>query len=69
MKGISTLTGAEKIDSRKEIARVARVSVGNVHKVKYILAHVSVPIRRRRSSGQVCTLNQESEYETRLAIC
>jgi hypothetical protein len=38
-KGLSKLTEAERVDSRKEVARVARVSLGNVHKVKRIRAH------------------------------
>jgi hypothetical protein len=53
MKGLSTLTEAEKIDSRKEIARVARVSVGNVHKVKYILAHACVPIQEAARTDEI----------------
>jgi hypothetical protein len=39
LKGVSNLTVAERVNSRTEVARVAQVSVGNVHKVKYILAH------------------------------
>lgn len=39
LKALSILTEAQKVDSRKEIARLAHVSVGNVHKVKYILTH------------------------------
>jgi hypothetical protein len=38
-KGLSKLTEAERVNSRKEVARVAGVSLGNVHKVKNILAN------------------------------
>jgi hypothetical protein len=38
-KGLSKLTVAEQVDSRREVARVAGVSTGNVHKVKRILAN------------------------------
>lgn len=37
-KGLSKLTEAARIDSRREVARVAGVSPGNVRKVKHILA-------------------------------
>jgi hypothetical protein len=37
-KGSSKLTIAEKVNSRKEVARLAHASLGNVHKVKHILA-------------------------------
>ncbi len=37
-KGLSKLTEAERVNSRREVARVAGVSLGNVHKVKHILA-------------------------------
>ena len=45
LKGLSKLTEAEKVNSRTAIARIADVSVGNVHKVKYILAHAYSPVR------------------------
>ena len=38
-KVLSKLTAAEGVNSRREVARVADVSLGNVHKVKHILAH------------------------------
>jgi hypothetical protein len=38
-KGLSKMTTAQRIDTRREVARVARVSSGNVQKVKNILAH------------------------------
>jgi hypothetical protein len=53
-KGSSRLTIAERVDSRKEIAQVAGVSVGNVTKVKRILTHacsaVQQAARRREIS-------------------
>ena len=45
LKGLSKLTSAEKVNSRTEIARVAHVSVGNVHKVKYILMHACTQVQ------------------------
>jgi hypothetical protein len=53
LKGLSQLTIAEKVNSRTEIARVARVSVGNVHKVKYILAHASSPLKEAAKTGEI----------------
>ena len=38
-KGLSKLTTAQRINTRREVARVARVSSGNVRKVKSILTH------------------------------
>jgi hypothetical protein len=38
-KGLSKLAIAQRIDTRREVARLARVSSGNVPKVKNILAH------------------------------
>ena len=37
-KGLSKLTEAKRVNSRGEVARVAGVSLGNVHKMKHILA-------------------------------
>ena len=53
LKGLSKLTGAEKVDSRLEIARVAQVSVGNVHKVKYILTHACSPLKEAARASEV----------------
>jgi len=53
LKGLSMLTEAGKFNSRAEIARIAGVSVGNVHKVKNILAHACVPIRDAARTGEV----------------
>jgi hypothetical protein len=52
-KGLSKLTGAEKVNSRTEIARVAQVSVGNVHKVKYILEHACSPIKEAARTREI----------------
>jgi len=38
-KGSSILTIAQRVDTRREVARVAGVSSGNVRKVKHILIH------------------------------
>jgi hypothetical protein len=38
-KGSSILTIAQRVDTRREVARVAGVSSGNVRKVKHILTH------------------------------
>ncbi len=53
LKGLSKLTGAEKVNSRTEIARVAHVSVGNVHKVKYILDHACSPLKEAARTGEI----------------
>jgi hypothetical protein len=52
-KGLSKLSTAEKVNSRAEVARVAQVSVGNVHKVKYILAHACSQLKEAARSGEV----------------
>jgi hypothetical protein len=38
-KALSKLTEAQRVNSRREVARVAHVSLGNVPKVKHILAN------------------------------
>jgi len=53
LKALSTLTEAEKVDSRREVARLAHVSVGNVHKVKYILANSCSPLREAARTGEI----------------
>jgi len=53
LKGLSTLTEAEKVDSRKKVARLAHVSVGNVHKVKYILAKSCGALIEVARSGEI----------------
>jgi hypothetical protein len=53
LKGLSKLTAAEKVNSRTEIARIAQVSVGNVHKVKYILGHACTPLKEATRTGEI----------------
>jgi hypothetical protein len=43
-KGASKLTIAQRVNTRREIARVASVSAGNVRKVKQILTHACSPL-------------------------
>lgn len=52
-KGLSKLTVAEKVNSRTEVARVAQVSVGNVHKVKYILSHACSPLKEAARTEEI----------------
>ena len=52
-KGLSKLTAAERVNSRREVACVAQVSVGNVHKVKYILAHACSSLREAARAGEI----------------
>jgi hypothetical protein len=53
LKGLSKLTTVERVDSRKEIARVAQVSVGNVHKVKNILRHGCSGLKEATRTGEI----------------
>jgi hypothetical protein len=53
LKGLSKLTGAEKVNSRTEVARVAEVSLGNVHKVKYILEHACSPLKEAARTREI----------------
>jgi hypothetical protein len=53
LKGLSKLTAAAKVDSRREIARVAHVSVGNVHKVKYILGQACSQVKEAVRTGEI----------------
>jgi hypothetical protein len=52
-KGLSKLTEAERVDSRREVARVAHVSLGNVHKVKRILAHACLSLLEAARTQEV----------------
>jgi len=52
-KGSSRLTVAERVDSRKEIAQVAGVSVGNVTKVKRILTHACSAVQQAARSREI----------------
>jgi len=45
-KGLSKLTKAQRVDTRREVARLARVSTGNVRKVKNILKHACSSLRQ-----------------------
>ena len=53
IKGLSKLTIAEKVNSRTEIARVAQVSVGNVHKVRHILNHACSALKEAARTGEI----------------
>jgi hypothetical protein len=52
-KGSSKLTRAQQIDTRREIARLAGVGSGNVHKVKKILAHACSSLLQAARTGEV----------------
>jgi hypothetical protein len=52
-KGSSNLTEASRLDVRKEIAAAAGVSVGNVTKVKQILASAAPELIEALKSGQL----------------
>jgi hypothetical protein len=52
-KGSSMLTAADRVDSRKEIAQIAGVSVGNVTKVKRILSYACSLIHHAARSGEI----------------
>ena len=58
LKALSRLTKAERVHSRLKIARVAQVSVGNVHKVKCILQH---------ACSALCDAARTSEISINLA--
>jgi hypothetical protein len=61
LKGLSKLTVAEKVNSREEVARIAQVSVGNVHKVKYILEHARSSLREAARSGEI-SINRADKW-------
>jgi hypothetical protein len=52
-KGLSKLTEAERVNSRREVAQVAQVSLGNVHKVKYILEHACSPLKEAARTREI----------------
>jgi hypothetical protein len=52
-KGSSTLTTAQKMHVRSEIAAVARVSAGNVEKVRRILKDAHSNIQRATKAGEI----------------
>lgn len=53
IKGASKLTEAEKLDVRSEIAATAGVSVGNVTKVKQVLATAHTELQDALRGGEV----------------
>jgi hypothetical protein len=53
LKELSELTEADRVNCRSEVARVARVSVGNVHKVKFILSNACSVIKEAVRAGEV----------------
>jgi hypothetical protein len=52
-KGSSILTKADKLDVREAIARIAHVSVGNVSKVKQLLATACPELLQALRNGEV----------------
>jgi len=52
-KGLSKLTEAQQVDTRREIARLAGVGAGNVRKVKNILTHASPPLLEAAKTAEV----------------
>jgi hypothetical protein len=52
-KGLSKLTIAQRVNTRREVARLAGVSSGNVRKVKNILAHARSLLRQAAREGEV----------------
>lgn len=61
LKALSMLTRAEKVNSRAKIARVAHVSGGNVHKVKYILSHACMVLREAARTGEI-SINRAEKW-------
>jgi hypothetical protein len=53
IKGSSTLTEAERVDVRSEIAAVAGVSVGNVTKVKQVMTTACTELQNALRNGEV----------------
>jgi len=53
LKGLSKLTTAAKVNTRTEVARVAQVSVGNVHKAKHILTHACSQLKEAARTCEV----------------
>jgi hypothetical protein len=52
-KGSSTLTEAERVDVRSEIAAAAGVSVGNVTKVKQVITNACTELQEALRSGEI----------------
>ena len=52
-KGLSKLTIAQRVNTRREVARLAGVSSGNVRKVKNILTHACSSLRQAAQAEEV----------------
>ena len=52
-KDLSKLTTAQRVNTRREVARLARVSSGNVRKVKNILTHACSSLLQATREGEV----------------
>jgi hypothetical protein len=52
-KGLSTLTEAERVDWRKEVAKIAHASAGNVSKVERVLEHASFSTKQSAREGEI----------------
>lgn len=52
-KGLSKLTIAQRVDTRREVARLARVSSGNVRKVKNVLTHACSSLQHAARQNEV----------------
>jgi hypothetical protein len=52
-KGLSKLTIAQRVNTRREVARLAGVSSGNVRKVKHILTHASSSLLQAARTEEV----------------
>lgn len=63
-KGLSTLTGAEQVDSRREIARVAGVSSGNVRKVRRVLAEACPSLKEAARTREI-SINRAEKWSQR----
>ncbi|HKV77580.1 MAG TPA: hypothetical protein VJP02_05550 [Candidatus Sulfotelmatobacter sp.] len=64
-KASSKLTEAQRIDSRREVARVANVCTGNVRKVKAILEKAHSSVQDAARTGEVSiNLTEKWSHET-----
>jgi hypothetical protein len=52
-KGLSTLTEAERVDWRKEVAKIAHASAGNVSKVERVLEHASFSTKQSAREAEI----------------
>lgn len=53
IKGSSTLTEAQKVDSRAELAKIARVSTGQFTKAKQVSAFAPSPVQDAVNAGEI----------------